>query len=276
MINIHENSKKYLRFYYNGLYEFNVLPFGLNTAPYVFTKIMKPVVRLLRSLGHLSTIYLDDLLLIGNSHKACLENISDTVKLLNSLGFLINNDKSSLNPKTQCKYLGFIIDTERFQISLPVDKKEKIKSMVQKFRHIKRCKISDFAQFLGLLTSACPAVEYGWLYTKGFERAKFLNLKVKNDNYDDYMTIPDNLQTDLQWWERSITNCKNKIKTDSYCIEIYSDASTTGWGAACDGKTASGPWSSIERTKHINYLEILAALFGLKVFAKDLIIVKFF
>lgn len=61
-----------------------------------------------------------------------------------------------------------------------------------------------------------------------------------------------------------------KIKSDQYHFEIFSDASTTGWGAACGQDTASGLWSDEEKMQHINYLEILAAFFGLKVFAKNL------
>jgi hypothetical protein len=50
MIPIADSYKKYLRFEFNGtLYEFNSLPFGLSTAPYVFTKIMKQVVASLRA-----------------------------------------------------------------------------------------------------------------------------------------------------------------------------------------------------------------------------------
>lgn len=57
-IPIHINYRKYLRFQWdNKLYEFNVLPFGLSTAPYVFTEIMQPAIKLLRLCGYLSTIY---------------------------------------------------------------------------------------------------------------------------------------------------------------------------------------------------------------------------
>jgi hypothetical protein len=53
MIPIADSYKKYLRFEFNGtLYEFNSLPFGLSTAPYVFTKIMKQVVASLRARDH--------------------------------------------------------------------------------------------------------------------------------------------------------------------------------------------------------------------------------
>lgn len=270
LVKIHPDHKKYLIFKWdNQTYEFNVLPFGLNTAPFVFTKIMKPVVKLLRSKGHLSTVYLDDFFLTAQSYDNCLENVNDTKIILTSLGFLINERKSQLVPSKVCKFLGFIINSEKFQVSLPPEKITRIKSEIEKYLALKRCKIRDFASFVGLLTSACPGIEYGWLYTKNFERCKFLNLNYTND-YDKYMTIPNTLVPDLLWWKNTIDRAVNTIKTDEYCLEIFSDASMTGWGVACGVETASGQWSVTESSQHINYLEILAAFFGLKIFAKDL------
>lgn len=267
LINIHQESRKYLRFKFNGnLYQFNVLPFGLNTAPYVFTKIMKPVARLLRSMGYLSTFYLDDIWLFGQTYNECFNNINVTKQLLQSLGFIINLEKSSFVPSHECKFLGNVIDSIKLEIRLPNDKVERIKNEILKFKSVKRCKIREFAQFLGLLASACQAIEYGWLYTKDFERCKYLNLK-KDENYDNFMTIPETLLPIFDWWLQAIhSSCK--IKTDEYALEIFTDASTTGWGAACGTDTASGPWSELEQSMHINYLEILAAFLGIKTFAK--------
>lgn len=57
---------EYLRFSYkNKLYKFNCIPFGLCTVPFVFTKLMKPIVQSLRAKGFLSVFYLDDILLFG-------------------------------------------------------------------------------------------------------------------------------------------------------------------------------------------------------------------
>lgn len=270
LINIHKDSRKYLRFMWEDItYEFNVLPFGLNTAPYIFTKIMKPIAKLLRTCGYLSTIYLDDLHLIGQSYNNCLDNINTTTKLLESLGFIINKDKSDLLPSKQCKFLGLIIDSENFQVLLPDEKRNHIKHELMAMIKRKRCSIRKFAQLVGLLVSACPAIEYGMLYTKEFERCKFLNLKNKDD-YDKNMYLPDSLQADFKWWSQAIETSVRIIRTDDYRLEIFTDASTTGWGAACLNETASGMWSREEREKHINYLELLAAFLGLKTFAKGL------
>lgn len=270
LIKIHNESKKYLRFAFNDkIYQFNVLPFGLSTAPFIFTKIMKPVAKYLRSTGLLSTLYLDDWLLLGQSYQDCLTNIETTKELLISLGFIVNEEKSVLVPSQSCKFLGMIINSSNMTLSLPNEKRIRIHSELEEFTKLNRCKIRKYAQLVGLLVSACPAVEYGWLYTKELERCKFLNLQDHND-YDRLMNIPNSVLPDIQWWMDNINHSVHRIRDDDYVKEIYSDASTTGWGACCNNNTASGQWSASEQEQHINFLELLAAFIGLKIFAKDL------
>ncbi|XP_063635082.1 uncharacterized protein LOC134805796 [Cydia splendana] len=59
------------------------------------------------------------------------------------------------------------------------------------------------------LVAACPAIEYGLLYTKEFERCKFLNLK-DDDNYDRHMTLPDTLLPDFHWWLKAVKHSITK------------------------------------------------------------------
>lgn len=76
LIPIYKKHKKFLRFSFKGqLFQFDVLPFGLCTAPYVFTKLLKPVVEKLRSSGWLSVIYLDDILMIAQSEQKMLTTL---------------------------------------------------------------------------------------------------------------------------------------------------------------------------------------------------------
>lgn len=117
-------------------------------------------------------------------------------------------------------------------ISLPTVKREKIKSLILKFRKMRCCKIRDFAHFLGLLTSACPAVTYGWVYTKKFERCKYLALK-DNLDFDRLMSLPRDLHADFLWWETNILCAVNKLRRNDFNLELFSDASRSGWGAVC-------------------------------------------
>ena len=67
-IPIHPNSRKYLRFGYMSLvYQFTSLPFGLATAPQVFTMIVKEVKLMALSRGLRLHQYLDDWLIRSQS-----------------------------------------------------------------------------------------------------------------------------------------------------------------------------------------------------------------
>lgn len=269
LLSVDEHYRKYLRFRFHGiLYEFNCLCFGLSSAPYTFTKLMKPIIQNLRSEGIICVNYLDDFLILGNSEKECFKNVSKACELLKSLGFIINGEKSSLKPETKFKFLGFFFNTLELSIELPIEKRVRIRQKISYLRKCKRIKIREFAQLIGTLTSACPAVKYGWLYTKKFERAKFLALSQNNENFDAFMYIGEELIPDLEWWYHNIFSSKNSMKNDQFDLEIFIDASLSGWGAYSMGKSTHGWWSGTDTLKHINYLELKAICLGLKFFGK--------
>lgn len=272
LIPIAESHKKYLRFSFNNtLYEFSCLCFGLNIAPYLFTKIIKPVVQKLRSKNILSVMYLDDLLIIGETFNECLKNVNYAKDLLKSLGFIINLEKSRTKPSQECKYLGFIFNSEEMSISLPMVKKQNIVNKLNKIKVKHSCKIREFASTIGTLISACPAIPYGWLHTKTFEREKYLALKRGGGDYSNYMPLHNCLQPEIDWWINNFKNDYNKhyFKNDGYKIEIFTDASTTGWGAFSNGERTHGFWTLSQINYHINVLELVAAFYGLKCFAKE-------
>ena len=65
---IHLNSRKYLRFKTpKGVFQFRALPFGLTTAPQVFTRVMAPVASILHQMGIRLLRYLDDWLILASS-----------------------------------------------------------------------------------------------------------------------------------------------------------------------------------------------------------------
>ncbi|KAJ8918214.1 hypothetical protein NQ315_014082, partial [Exocentrus adspersus] len=267
MIPIAQEHKKYLRFYFDSnLWEFNCMPFGLSVAPWVFTKLLRPVLTHLRSLGLMSVNYLDDFLLFGASIQKFEENVAITRETLESLGFLINYEKSSLTPRTMCKFLGFNFDSERLGFGLPSEKVSKI----ARFKEFKGVTIREFAKLCGVFVSICPAIPYGWVYTKRFEREKFLALRENKDNYDAYMIVSPKLQPDFQWWKDSLKYPFCKLNSFTFVLEIFSDASLSGWGAVCGEERSRGLWSADERKMSINFLELSAAFMGLRVFASNL------
>lgn len=269
LIPVCDSDKKYLRFQFDGItYEFNALPYGLSLAPRTFTKIMKEVITFLRYQGYKNVFYLDDILCIGDNFSDCLNNVNATLKLLECLGFVINYDKSSLTPKQTCKFLGFVFNSVNQTITLPQEKRQKISTLVQKFSKLPQCSIREFAQLIGVLVAACPAVKYGWIYTKILERQKYLALE-KYKDFEKCFKIPKIALDDLVWWQNNIAHASNSVTMSNFDLEIYSDASLSGWGAVCDGERMHGAWRQEELKFHINYLELQAIFLALKCFASN-------
>ncbi|CAK1586996.1 unnamed protein product [Parnassius mnemosyne] len=275
LVSIKSSHRKFLRFQFEDenlvktLYEFNAMPYGLSIAPRTFSKIMKEVITNLRSRGYKSVIYLDDILCIGKDYKECLDNVNETMRLLQCLGFVINYNKSCLGPHISCKYLGFIFDSTELSISLPIDKQNHIAHLVQRFSCLTSCSIRDFAHLIGVLTAACPGVKYGWLYTKLLERQKYLAI-LKYKTYNKNIQLSKDILPDLQWWRKNVFSTKTSFRITKYNYEIFTDACLTGWGACCNNIRVGGRWKYNELEYHINYLELLAIFLGIKCFVRDM------
>ena len=103
-IPIHPNSRKYLRFCYKAqVFQFTSLPFGLATAPQVFTMIIKEV-KLMALRIHQ---YLDDWLIRSQSQEEAQVNTQAVVDLTQSLGWIINQEKSELKPTQVFSFVGY-------------------------------------------------------------------------------------------------------------------------------------------------------------------------
>ena len=90
LISILSAHRKFLRFSFLGvLYEYCCLPFGLCSAPYVFTKIIKPILTLLREAGFQSVVYLDDFLLLGTNFIDCKRKCNNNYPPVSPVRFLI-------------------------------------------------------------------------------------------------------------------------------------------------------------------------------------------
>lgn len=97
-VHISNSDQKYLAFkwFHKGktcTFVFTVLPFGLSTGPYIFTKLLRPLVERWRKNGIMNQIFIDDGLAIGNQDSladAALNILRDLTKC----GFVINVKKS--------------------------------------------------------------------------------------------------------------------------------------------------------------------------------------
>ena len=117
----------------NQAYTFRAMPFGLNIAPRIFTKLGEVVVQLLRRQGVQVAAYLDDWIVWAPSVEECLKAAKVVVETLTSLGFQINYRKSRLTPASNFEWLGLQWDLGHHTQSLPSSKRKKIAKLTRRF-----------------------------------------------------------------------------------------------------------------------------------------------
>ena len=240
-VHVHKSSQKYLCFQgRNRCYAFLGLPFGLNTAPRVFTELLKPVAAYWRKRGIRIIVYLDDFLILGSSIEDSKVNTQLTLDLLQWLGFTINWEKSLLVPTQSLTFLGLSIDSQTMSLSLPEKKVLDIQNKCQSLIRNPTTSARAVASLIGTLEAARPAIWQAPLHYRQLQIQLIKSLQASWDNYETLMSL-NNAGTELQWWLHNITPVNGStINPPAPELYITSDASKAGWGACCQNLTANG------------------------------------
>lgn len=269
-IPINCQDRKFFRFLFNGvLYEFCCLPQGYRESPRLFTKILKVPLSFLRSLGYINSGYLDDIYVQGDNFEECNNNLTDTIHVLDSLGFTINSEKSVFTPSTKMEFLGFILDSRTMLVHPNEKKCHKIITLCEELLTKHKITLRKLSETIGHLISVSPGNIYASIFYKRLEILKNAGLKQSKGNYEEEIAITDQVREDLQWWKENVGKFPKPISQSDVDFEMYTDASLSGFGISCNGKKTGGLWSEEEKALHINILELMAVKFGLYSFCKQ-------
>ena len=268
-IPIHPSHRKFLSFRWkHKAFQFTCLPFGLSSAPRMFTKVMKPVITYFRSLGIRMVVYLDDMLILAQTKEDLLKWWSIVLDLLENLGFLINYDKSELEPTQSLVFLGFLINTVSMEIKLPKEKVSQAVQEAQKLLQAQQTSARQLAHLIGLFSSTLPAILPAPLHYRGLQLLKHQALK--KGGYDVILPLSQEAKDDLLWWIQNLNLVNGQLLVrDQPSLQIETDASLMGWGAVCREEQIGGPWTVEKKSLHINCLELLGATYAIQAFAKD-------
>lgn len=131
-------QQTFLGFSWKGVYYcFTVLPFGLLSAPFIFTKCLKAMVKFWRQNAIDIVLYLDDGLGLSSCLDICIKDSSFVKQSLIDAGFLINEEKSIFTPVQNLEWLGIVWNSLSFSLSIPerriIDLTECLNDILQKF-----------------------------------------------------------------------------------------------------------------------------------------------
>ena len=271
-IPIHPSHRKYLSFRWEGeILQYRSLPFGLAAGPRLFTKMLKPVVAILRRTGVRLVIYLDDMILLNQTPEGLVKDRDSALHVLHNLGWLINWKKSVLNPTQKLEFLGFELDSIKMTVSLPPAKIENILKKCHIMLNSPKTTFHELASLIGTLQSTMEAIIPAALYVRQLQMHQTKSL-LKSQNYQSIIQLKSQCKEEIFWWTQQMTLWNGKqILSQNPDLIIETDASLKGWGYHCPTlmQKRGGAWNAQERQYHINVLELKAAEIALQSLLKE-------
>ena len=169
-IPIHPSSRKYLRFCYKAqVFQFTSLPFGLATAPQVFTMIVKEVKLMALSRGLRIHQYLDDWLIRSQSQEEAQVNTQAVVDLTQSLGWIINQEKSELKPTQVFSFVGYEYHLDSALVKPTQERWLKLQDLILRLKSKRVLTARCLMSLIGLLASTEKMVPEGRLHMRPFQ-----------------------------------------------------------------------------------------------------------
>jgi len=289
-VGIHPRDRKYFTFVVAGVgtYQYCALNFGWSASPYVFVKVMRTLVRLLRSpvpgigwdespdesvsRGMRVLPYMDDFLGLSDSRESALRARAYAESVLGALGLSRNPDKGVWDPIQRIEHLGVGIDTAAGLFYVPLEKLARITRMANGLlsrgaRCARRVPVRDLAAFCGLTQSLYLAIPPARFLNRSLHdvvgtRRHWRSLVVLNSaalrDLRVYADMP------AKWTGRAIW--RSPMNAVLHC-----DASPKGWGGVLNGvMPAHGFWRIHQRDLHINNLELRAVRYTVERFLQAL------
>ena len=268
---MHQAVRKYLRFVVNKkVYQFACLPFGLATSPREFTKLLRPVVSLLRQQGVKLHVYLDDWLIRADTPEEAQLHSQTTIKVLQFLRWIINFEKSDLTPSQDFQFIGMQFNTRRFTVAPLPKMRVKVQSVLQHWMANPNITARDLHRLLGMLVSMASLVRRGRLRLRPVQWWATTAWCQRTGNWSDQIQVPQWVLSEVAWWSSPAVLQGLPLAARETEVTLFTDASSSGWGAQLGSHSTQGQWSASQRLCHINVLEMQAVIYAVRDFLPHL------
>ena len=171
------------------------------------------------------------------------------------LGWLMNLEKSELEPKQDCDFVGyqFVFGSDRFRPTLDwwQSLQETVKTAIPTGLPGPGIHVLD-----RLLTSTEKHVNLGRLHMRPIQWHLKNNWRVP-ESLEKVIQVPRSLHPHLQWRLKEDDALTGQpLHPIKHARQIFTDASIEGWGAHLDEHFARATWSPPGSKLYINYLEL--------------------
>ena len=163
LVPVHPSERKLLGMEWEGkLFVDGMLPFGLRSAPKIFTASADALEWRVAQQGVRYVFhYLDDFVVIGPAGSSeCADSLNTLEGVCAQLGVPLAPEKRD-GPSSVLIFLGIIIDTVKGELRLPADKLRRLSGAVEEWLGKKWCTRRELESLIGTLQHACSVIRPG-------------------------------------------------------------------------------------------------------------------
>ena len=246
------------------------LPFGASISCFHFQAFSDAISHVMRTkTGKDNANYLDDFLFVALLQAMCNGQLDLFLNICSRINFPVSLEKT-LRACTQIAFLGFLIDSVRQLVLLPVDKINKACKLVQDALTKKKVTLKKLQEICGFLNFIGRCILPGRTFTRrlySYTSSQDGKLKLFH-----HIRINSEMREDLKMWNLFIND--HSIYARSFIdfsrcwmateICMFSDASRAenlGFGGICNTSWMYSAWPTgfiAEKQPSIEYLELYA------------------
>ena len=267
---IHPEDRPLLGMEWQGrLYIDTVLPFGLRSAPKIFSALADVLEWIMLQQGVTYCLhYLDDFLTIGLDAAECEANLQTMLRLCAELGFPVQIVKVE-GPSIILIFLGIELDSEKMEMRLPREKLDRLKKTIREWTQKRAARKRELLSLIGQLAHACKVVAPGRTFLR-----RLIDLSCKPKHLDHWVRLNEEARSDIQWWDCFLEEWNGVSWMYSHVPAqadevVYTDASGSwGCGAFWAPLWIQCPWRGLWEGMSIAVKELLPIVLAVGVWGK--------
>ena len=187
--------------------------------------------------------YLDDWLIRSQSQEEAQVNTQAVVDLSQSLGWIINQEKSELKPTQVFSFVGYEYHLDSALVKPTQERWLKLQDLILRLKSKRVLTARCLMSLIGLLASMEKMVPKGRLHMRPFQ----IHLKEHwryPQSLDNLLPWTEAIAAHLDWWQNPSNVMKGAdLHPKDHSIQLFTDASNEGWGAHLDQNSTKGLWS---------------------------------
>ena len=235
---IHGSHHRWLRFMVQGqAYAFRCLPFGLSTAPRVFTRIVRCIGAALRQRGIIIFQYLDDWLILAPTREEVRRHTTLVLQYLELLGFIVNLEKSNLDPSQVPVFLGAIMDLTNSIVRPTAERVDNLLECVHLMSLAQDAPAVAWLRLLGLMASMVDLVPYCRFRMRLIQLQLLRHFRPSRHPLSTMVPMSQVVLNELRWWsQKSNLTVGMHFPCPDDQVVLVTDASLLGWGGGGGGR----------------------------------------